>query len=107
MSVDPKIQEILDALQAADDRRTSRAKDFFEPYPKQQEFCDMGSFKRRRLLAAGNQTGKTEVGAFEVACHLTGEYPDWWLGRRWDRPVKAWAAGITGLSTRNVVQKKL
>jgi phage terminase large subunit-like protein len=107
MSLDPKIAAILEELTAADNRKTYRAKDFFEPYTKQQEFCDMGSYKRRRLLSAGNQTGKTEVGAYECACHLTGEYPDWWLGRRWDRPVKAWAAGITGLSTRNVVQKKL
>lgn len=102
-----RVQELLDNLQLASDRRNYRAKDFFTPYEKQVAFCDMGMFKRERLLMAGNQTGKTEIGAFECACHLTGEYPDWWLGRRWDRPTKAWASGITGLSTRDVVQKKL
>lgn len=80
---------------------------FYEPYVKQQEFHDMGAFKQERLLRAGNQLGKTEAGAYEMAIHLTGRYPDWWMGRRWDRPIKAWAAGVTGLSTRDVIQKKL
>jgi phage terminase large subunit-like protein len=105
--IDERVQELLDTLQLAVDRKRYRHKDFFLPYEKQIVFCDLGLSKRERLLMAGNQTGKTEIGAFECACHLTGEYPDWWLGKRWDRPVKAWAAGITGLSTRDVVQKKL
>jgi phage terminase large subunit-like protein len=42
-----------------------------------------------------------------MAIHLTGLYPDWWKGKRFDRPVRAWAAGVTGESTRDVVQEKL
>ena len=86
-------------------RRKYRVMDFFEPYPKQQEF--FGLQKRERLLMAGNQLGKTEAGAFEAACHLTGQYPVNWTGRRWDRPVKAWFAGETSLLARDVLQKKL
>lgn len=103
----PTVQELLETLEFAAARKNFRIKDYFKPYPKQIEFCDLGIAKRERLLMAGNQTGKTEIGAYELACHLTGEYPDWWLGRRWDRPVKWWAAGVTGLTTRDVVQKKL
>jgi phage terminase large subunit-like protein len=43
----------------------------------------------------------------EVAMHATGRYPSWWTGRRWDRPVVAWAAGITGESTRDNPQRIL
>jgi phage terminase large subunit-like protein len=89
------------------DRRKTNALDFYVPYPKQQEFHDMGMTHSERLLRAGNQLGKTEAGAFEMAMHLTGRYPDWWLGHRFKGPIKAWAAGITGLQTRDVVQKKL
>lgn len=89
------------------DRRLENALDFYKPYPKQREFHDMGSFKSERLFRAGNQLGKTEAGANEMAMHLTGRYPDDWLGHRWDRPIRAWAAGITGLQTRDVIQKKL
>lgn len=56
---------------------------------------------------AGNQLGKTWAGAFESAMHLTGRYPDWWQGRRFDKPVRAWAAGVTSMSTRDTVQKLL
>lgn len=56
---------------------------------------------------AGNQLGKTISGGNEVAMHLTGLYPDWWTGRRYDRPVKFWAAGVTSLSTRENPQRIL
>lgn len=56
---------------------------------------------------AGNQLGKTLGGGMETAIHLTGDYPDWWQGRRFDRPVRAWAAGITGESTRDNPQRVL
>lgn len=103
----PTLKEILATLEAAALRKKFRKLDFFEPYPKQTEFFDMGIAKRERLLIAGNQLGKTEAGAAEVAYHLTGEYPDDWMGRRFDHPVKGWAAGETGTLVRDVQQKKL
>lgn len=56
---------------------------------------------------AGNQLGKTYCGAAEVAMHLTGQYPDWWNGRRWDRPTRWWAGSKTGEVTRDGVQRYL
>lgn len=56
---------------------------------------------------AGNQLGKTVAGGAEMAMHLTGRYPDWWEGRRWDGPVNAWASGVTGESTRDNPQRIL
>jgi phage terminase large subunit-like protein len=56
---------------------------------------------------AGNQLGKTLAGGFEWAMHLTGRYPDWWRGRVFDRPVRLWAAGVTGESTRDNPQRVL
>lgn len=56
---------------------------------------------------AGNQLGKTYCGAAEAAIHLTGNYPDWWTGRRWDRPVRAWGGSKTGEVTRDGVQRYL
>jgi len=87
-------------------RDTNRLK-FYAPYRKQREFHAAGKDKRERLLMAANRFGKTQCGAAELAIHLTGKYPDWWIGKRFDRPVKAWAAGVTGESTRDVVQDKL
>ena len=79
----------------------------YRPYAKQREFHAAGALRRERLFLAGNQLGKTLAGSFELAMHLTGRYPDWWDGRRWDRPINAWAAGVTGESTRDNPQRLL
>jgi len=102
-----ELQETLAGLEALDYQKTYRQFFQFEPYPKQREFLDAGATKRERLLIAGNQNGKTHTGAFEIACHLTGLYPEWWQGRRFDRPVKVWVCGETSLVVRDVQQKKL
>lgn len=88
-------------------RRSHNRLTEYKPYAKQRLFHDLGGTHRERLLAASNRFGKTECGAFEMAIHLTGRYPDWWQGKRFTKPVRAWAAGITGESTRDVVQAKL
>lgn len=59
------------------------------------------------MLRGGNQSGKTLCGAFETTCHLTGLYPDWWPGRRFDKPVRAWCAGVTVKDARDSLQVKL
>lgn len=59
-------------------------------------------------MLAANRVGKTEgVGGYELALHLTGQYPDWWVGRRFDKAISAWAAGDTGTTVRDILQKKL
>lgn len=42
-----------------------------------------------------------------MAFHLTGRYPGWWDGRRWSRPIVAWASSETGESTRDNPQRAL
>lgn len=52
--------------------------------------------------------GKTEgVGAYETTLHLTGRYPDWWEGKRFQSSITAWAAGDTSQTTRDILQEKL
>lgn len=78
-----------------------------ESCPKHKAFFDAGSEYRQRAFLAGNRTGKTIAGAFEMTCHLTGIYPSWWSGKRFDHPISAWAGGKTGQTTRDTVQKEL
>jgi phage terminase large subunit-like protein len=56
---------------------------------------------------AGNQLGKTIAGGFEAAIHATGLYPEWWTGKRFDKPTIGWAAGVTGETVRDSVQRVL
>lgn len=74
---------------------------------KHRAFFDAGANYKERIFLASNRTGKSIAGAFEMACHLTGDYPSWWQGARFDKPVHAWAMGATARSTRDIVQKEL
>ena len=58
-------------------------------------------------FSAGNRCGKTLAGAFLAACHLTGEYPGWFPGRKFDHPVDMWAVGDSRETTRDALQKEL
>jgi len=79
----------------------------YEPYDKQVEFHDYGFDRRERTLSAGNQLGKTTSAAYETAFHLTGIYPEWWDGKRFDKQTMGWAASVTTESTRDNAQYKL
>lgn len=104
----PLLTQTLDGLQRELAKRAAenRLRDY-RPYTKQAEFHAAGATHRERLLMAGNQLGKTIAGGAEVAFHLTGLYPDWWPGRRFDRPTRWWASSVTGEATRDNVQAKL
>lgn len=98
---------IAEGLEAAVYQKTYRRLFQFDPYRKQRDHLALGATKRERLLMAGNRLGKSETGSFEAALHLTGLYPEWWRGRRFDKPTKGWIAGVTALDVRNVCQTKL
>ena len=38
---------------------------------------------------------------------LTGDYPPWWKGNWFTRPIEAWVAGSTAQTTRDIVQAEL
>jgi phage terminase large subunit-like protein len=79
-----------------------------ELYKKHMAFFDAGSKHPERLFMAANRIGKTEgAGGYETTLHLTGDYPVWWTGKRFDRPVDWWAAGDTTETVRDILQKKL
>jgi hypothetical protein len=58
-----------------------------------------------RLFQAANRVGKTVCGAYEVTAHTTGQYKDWWEGKRFNHPTHGWAAGDTNETTRDIIQK--
>ncbi len=76
-------------------------------YPWQKEFYAAGKENPERMLMAANRVGKTQAGAYEDACHLTGIYPDWWEGKTFDRPILLWSGSTTSETSRDIVQKAL
>ena len=56
---------------------------------------------------AANRVGKSYVGAMEMAAHLTGLYPRWWKGKKFDKPIKSWVCGASNETTRDICQREL
>lgn len=78
-----------------------------ELYPKHLEFFRLGATHDERIFMAGNRVGKTEGAGCETVYHLTGNYPQWWEGKRFKRPIRALASGDTHETTRDILQLKL
>lgn len=100
-------EQLLDIVNAGKANLLERALELYAPYAKQLAFHKAGLTYRERLLMAGNQLGKTWSGGAEAAFHLTGRYPDWWPGRRWDRPIVGWVGGVTAEGVRDTTQRIL
>ena len=93
----PKEQEeLVHAIEVlADDQKYNRFDHFFpdegefrrELYKKHTLFFDAGREYMERGFIAANRIGKSEAGAYEVTCHATGIYPDWWTGHRINHPA--------------------
>lgn len=77
------------------------------PYLWAKEFHNAGANHKERLLMAANRVGKTECACAEDAIHLTGMYPPWWEGRRFDHPINMWCGAHTSDNLRDIVQEKL
>ena len=94
---------ILPAAEAANRDKLST----YRPYAKQMQFHAAGLTHRERLLMAANQVGKTWAAAYELAMHLTGRYPAWWRGKRFERPVRWIAGSETSALTKKGIQRVL
>lgn len=118
----PPKQRLLLALQ--DLARRNRNRKFFTFYPDPDpskpdllsrdkyrqhiEFFGLGATHDIRAFMAANRVGKTlGAGGYEMVCHLTGRYPAWWNGARFSEGVRAWAAGDTRQTTKDIIQQKL
>jgi phage terminase large subunit-like protein len=76
-------------------------------YPKHISFLNAGSEYIERAFIAANRVGKTRTGIIEVLTHATGDYEDWWEGKRFEGPVQIWIAGDRGEIIRDSIQKQI
>jgi phage terminase large subunit-like protein len=63
----------------------------------------------KNYLAAGvfhHNTGKSEAIVYAATLFLTGKYPSWWMGRRFDKPVNILVAGENSKLVRDSIQAK-
>ena len=79
---------------------------YFRPFEHQLKFFATGNSERRGILAA-NRIGKTVSTCYETAMHLTGLYPEWWTGFRFDKPITCMVAGEGWSQVALVLQQEL
>lgn len=106
LSAEEKL-ELYELLKLKDTRARRNRLEAYAPYSKQREFHGASSQYRERLFMAGNQLGKTWAGAFEVAMHATGRYPDWWTGRRFPYAIRCMVGSESAELTRKGIQRLL
>ena len=92
------------AIAVSDSMRYDQLR-YFRPFEHQKKFFNT-STDRRGILAA-NRIGKTVSTCFETACHLTGRYPPWWTGRRFEGAITAMVAGEGWNQVALVLQNEL
>ena len=102
MNKQEKVQEILKTLRK---RHEENRLNYYKPYDFQKRFHATGLDANQRLLMAANRVGKSYVGAMEMSIHLTGVYPDWWKGKKFLKPIRAWVCGASNETTRDICQK--
>src|SRR5258706_8924823 len=86
------------ALTSSEFRKKFHLADFFGPgefYEPQLKFFAEGRTHHQRLLRGGNQVGKSFAAAFEASLHMSGQYPKWWRGKRFDKPTRGSIVGGT------------
>ena len=98
-----RLQELT--LAVSEDMRYNALR-YFRPFDHQQQFFATGASDRRGILAA-NRIGKTVSTCYETAMHLTGQYPDWWKGHRFDHAITAMVAGEGWSQVAMVLQNEL
>lgn len=84
---------------------------FYKPFPHQKKIHEgrdfNGALAQEVCALMANRSGKTFAGASDCAIHLTGRYPDWWQGVRYNHPIAAIAGGVTNETTRDILQRAI
>jgi phage terminase large subunit-like protein len=119
LTIDEQVEKALEILQAIENQkaveRVSGWVRWFVPgtpygienLPKHKAFFSSSFQYQETYFSAANRCGKTIAGAFQTACHLLGDYPSWWPGRKFDKPTDGWAVGDNKETCRDIIQKEL
>lgn len=80
---------------------------YFKPNPSQLKLVENTNRYDEILCSWANRTGKTFIVGAILYYHATGNYPNWWIGKRFNRPVRIMIMGVTRTSLRESAQRIL
>jgi len=76
-----------------------------DPNDRQREFIN--SHHKECMLTGANQAGKSTALMMKFTYHMTGIYPSWYTGVRFEKPIQAALGGETAQSTRDLLVNRL
>ena len=104
---DPDIQEALRVLQY-DQKFNTEFKFFVDSaYWWQKKALNFTKDHSLVGLVSGNRPGKSYSAAGMATMCLTGKYPKWYEGKRWDEPITAMVASVDSNTNKRIWQKYL
>ena len=103
----PRVKKLLAEVGQHQKYNTRLAVFLDSAYDWQKKAVANTSKYRENGIICGNQMGKSEVACAITACHLTGIYPEWWEGKKFDKPVDILLAGQTSEHNKDVLQDRL
>ena len=98
-------EHFRDLSMAVADHMRYNQLEYFRPFEHQLEF--FRTISDRRGILAANRIGKTVSTCYETAMHLTGRYPAWWEGKRYNKPITVMVAGEGWSQVALVLQNEL
>ena len=102
-----ELRDYIQLLSDLEDHEKFNSIEYLTPNEPQKRFWAMGAEdfpgddvntpgeKSQRAFFACNRGGKSFGASWEISYHLTGRYPEDWVGKRFDKPIKALAASNT------------
>lgn len=106
--LDPEAKaKAIAILRELDRRRKTFKLKYYHPYDFQKQFLNQPASIKQKMLMAANRIGKSDIGAYEVAVHATGLYPDWWEGIRFSSSPIIVCGGQTNTTVKDIAQSKL
>lgn len=73
-------------------------------YEWQKDFIAKTAEYSQVCLIAANRIGKTYTGTYVDAIHALGDYPDDWVGHKFDHAPLVWCLGYSGEKCRDLLQ---
>tara|TARA_R100001443_G_scaffold101012_1_gene108594 strand:+ start:1816 stop:3201 length:1386 start_codon:yes stop_codon:yes gene_type:complete len=96
-----------EALQEVYRRISGRKFYRYKPYRWQEQFLRETLDHQELMLRAANRVGKTHTAAWLGSAFSTGEYPDWYEGKKFKRGTLGWVVSVTNETSRDITQKEL
>ena len=104
----PNKEELIKLIEIEGELASRKEKDLLSSISandRQRDFINAAS--KETMLTGANQAGKSTALMMKFTYHVTGLYPSWYTGVRFNKPINCALGGETAQSTRDLLANRL